>query len=235
MYPSIELQASFDTEHSILPMSIEVKSVFAVDAPHLTSPWLPKTKTVDGVTYCRLQKWDRGLIRFAKGEALDFRNSNGQSFNIAIMDDLCRLRNIACDIEFKRIGDQGSAEDGAKKPKKYTRKARRTDKQILPSSVAVTLPTVVLPDGAVIEGFDVRVLVEGIRTSEIYLEMTTEPLTYIREVVQKSQSRGRHWRKQESATRSTRSKAGNRKQSHSRSRSRLSDADGDVDACVGEV
>ena len=218
MCPSIELQASFDTEHSVLLMSIEVRSVFAVDAPHLTSPWLPKTKTVDGVTYCRLQKWDRGLIRFAKGEALDFRNKAGQSFNIALMDDLCRLRNTACDSEFKRIGNQGSADDGVKKPK-YTRKARRTDEQILPSSVVVTLPTVVLPDGAVIDGFDVRALVEGIRTSEIYLEMTTETMTYIWEVVQKSQSRGRHWRKQEEGTRSTRSKAGNRKQSQSRSRS----------------
>ena len=62
-------------------------------------------------------------------------------------------------------------------------------------------------------------LVDGIRTSEIYLEMTTETMTYIWEVVQKSQSRGRHWRKQEEGTRSTRSKAGNRKQSQSRSRS----------------
>jgi hypothetical protein len=216
-------------------MSIEVKSVFAVDAPHLTSPWLPKTKTVDGVTYCRLHKWDRGLIRFAKGEALDFRNSSGQSFNIALLDDLCRLRNVACDSEFKRIGDQGAAEDGAKKPKKYTRKARKTDEQILPSSVVVTLPTVALPDGAVVDGFDVRALVEGIRTSEIYLEMTTETLTNIWEVVQKSQTRGRHWRKQESGTRSTRSKAGNKKRSHSRSRSRLSDADRDVEAFVREV
>lgn len=187
-------------------MSIVVRTVHAVDAPHLPSPWTPKTKTVDGVVFCRLSKWDRGLIRFAKGEALDFRRKADQTSNLAIMDDLCKLRNTACDVEFKNIGAEGSPGDGARKPKKYVRKARRADAHILPSSVVVTLPTMVLLSGDVIEGFDIRVLAEGVRTSEVYVEMTSEVMTYIWEVVQKSSTRGRH-RQKHAATERHRSRS----------------------------
>jgi hypothetical protein len=178
-------------------MSIEVQTVLAVSAPHLTSPWVPRTKVVDGLVYCRLHKWDRGLIKFAKNVALDFRKNSCREFNISLMDDLCKLRNIACDKALRDLrlqSDDGGA-DNIKKQKKYIRKARQSDQEILPNSVDITLPTIVLQDGGVIEGFSVRVLSDGIRTSELYMEMNSEVMNYIWEVVQKSHTTGRHWRK----------------------------------------
>jgi hypothetical protein len=177
-------------------MSCTVRVQYVVEAPHLQSYWAPSTKVIDDVVYAKLNKWDRGFVRFTKSKALDFSRLQEHSANVAVLDELCRLRNIACDAAFHSLGTE-SVDDAPKKTKKYVRKARASDGCFLPSFVEVLLPDIVGRDGNTTSGFQVKVLVEGIRTSNLFIEMTSEVMSYIHTAVINSDTKGRHWRKRE--------------------------------------
>jgi hypothetical protein len=153
-----------------------------VDADHLQSPWIPDTKVVDGVAYCRVNKWDRGFVRFATAKTL----KEHQNANVQFVDELIRLRNNACDALFRSNQQPAQTEqheaDGQvskKRRQAYVRKARSSDGCFLPASMTMVLPDVARHDGEVLRGFECKVLFEGIRTSNLYIEMNADVMNYI--------------------------------------------------------
>ena len=124
---------------------------------------------------------------------MDFRKASDAHANVSFMDDICRLRNMECDKVFHSMSCESHTEGASKKTKKYIRKARASDAAVLPGFVNVVLPDVLCKDGQVIGGFVVRMLVEGIRSSVLFVEMTSEVMNYIHTAVMNSEIKGRHW------------------------------------------
>ena len=175
-------------------MACVVRSVLVVDADHLQSPWIPETKSVDGVAYCRVNKWERGFVRFATAKSL----KEDQNANVQFIDELIRLRNNTCDALFRSF-QQPAQEDqhesdgqvSKKRRQAYVRKARSSDGCFLPESATMVLPDVTQCDGEVIRGFERKVFFEGVRTSNLYIEMNADVMNYIYRGVSCCATKGR--------------------------------------------
>lgn len=150
--------------------------------------WIPEVRDVAGMSFCRLQKWDRKFIMFAKGAALDLGRCRDS--NIGVMDELRRLRNTACDQVLADMNDHQS-----KTKKKRQRKANSGDLLILPTYIEIMLPTMTLSDGSDVGGFAVNALTEGVRSASVFIEMRADVLEYIRNVTFHTTVPGRSWNK----------------------------------------
>ena len=161
-------------------------------------PWVPETKEVDDRVFIRLHKWDRGLYRFAIGRSLCFK---GDHENIGLVDDLCVRRNRACDELYRQLREEeddvgDAAGPSNKKPRKgYIRKSRASDCAFLPKTVTIKLPDAQHDDGRVLHGHECLFLTDGIRTSNVFVELTVENLDYIHQFVSLSGNRGRSRKK----------------------------------------
>ena len=177
------------------PMSCTIKSCFIIEADHMSRPWILDTKEANEKTFVRLNKWDYGLVRFATNKTLNFKKGTHETLNMNIMDRLCQLRNAACDKLFVEHTQQ-PLEDGSKgKKRKYVRVAKASDLVFLPEAIQIDLPSVKGDDGRIIDGHSTWALSEGLRTSNLYLELSDENVAYIRNCTVHSTLRGRHWRK----------------------------------------
>lgn len=159
--------------------------------------WCPEVKELGGVHYCKLLKWDRKFIRFAKDAALDLGKCN--DYNIGIFDDLCRLRNHACDSALAAMSADADDKAGGKRKSKYQRKANVGDLTFLPSHVEITMPTIILADGSSVGGFPVSVLSDGLRSATLFIDMRADVLDYIRHATSHRTTPGRCWKKKSSS------------------------------------
>jgi hypothetical protein len=161
----------------------------------MSQPWLPETKAHEDQVFIRLNKWDRGLIRFATGVTLKFK---GDHVNLRLIDEICSRRNHACDQLYREIRlqeQEGSNSPNRKGRKVYIRKSKASDCTFLDKTVQVRLPDAEGEDGQIVQGHDCTLLTDGIRTSTVYMEMTEANLNYIYQYVSVSACKGRSWRK----------------------------------------
>ena len=174
-----------------MPVQISTRPVVEYDDG---VQWVPEVQNVGGINFCKIQKWDRKFIRFAKASALNL--AKAAESNIGIVDELCNLRNLACDqalIDLDQVSD-GSAGGPLPRRRVRHRKASNNDILVLPSYVDISLPDIILPNG-VMAGFTAKVLAEGVRSTTLFIEMSIEVLEYIRSAALHSPSSGRCWRK----------------------------------------
>lgn len=148
----------------------------------MKAPWIPETRSVGNKSFVRLCKWDRGFVRYITSKGLNFADKSTFA-NAEFFDELCSLRNHKCDSEFKKAtlhDDQVDGDDNKKRQRKaYIRKARASDDAILPAFFEIEFP--ILPCRRF--GDDVHaclVLIDGIRTSTIWVELNSFNLEYIR-------------------------------------------------------
>lgn len=173
----------------------------------MKSPWIPETRTVGNKTYVRLCKWDRGFVRYVTARGLNFADKSTFA-NAEFFDELCSLRNQKCDSEFRKaVQDDEQGADGVDKNhntnnkrqrKTYIRKARASDDVILPASFEIMLPALPGYEGE----HKCMMLIDGIRTSTLYVELNSFNLEYIRAGMQQSKlgrSRGRASRSEHAA------------------------------------
>jgi hypothetical protein len=92
-------------------MPVRVVSRLVVEWREDGHSWCPETKELGGVHYCKLQKWDCKFISFAKDAALDLQKC--PDYNIGIVDELCRLRNHACDKALAEMAAEAAAAKAA--------------------------------------------------------------------------------------------------------------------------
>ena len=176
-------------------MSCAIRSCYFLEAPHLQKPWFLDTKEVSNKVLVRLNKWDYGLVRFACNRTLNFKKGTHELSNTHIMDKLCQLRNVACDKLFMDHAQQDSEEGKKGKKRKYCRVAKASDLVLLPEMFELDLPAIKVNDGRIIDGHITYALTEGVRSSNVYVELTTENMNYIHDCAANSTARGRHRRK----------------------------------------
>jgi hypothetical protein len=166
---------------------------YSITAPHLKKPWVAETVTVNGETFIKLSKWDRGFVRFLTSRALDFRNPCTYA-NFAFIDHLCDLRDKAFDDAARRIAEQATndaqeaGDATAKKRRVRAPKARVADRAVLPAALMVQCPAVEQPcdledETALPEEYpsEIKVLVDGLRTRSIFMLLTVNALNYVRQ------------------------------------------------------
>ena len=172
-------------------MSCVIKQCHVVEAPHMAKPWVLETEEVQGRTFVRLNKWDYGLCRFSSHKALNFRKRTHEGLNLGIMDRLCQIRNSATDQLYAEHTQQPI--DVAEKTKRraYVRVARSSDLAFLPEVVDINLPSVKADNNEVIDGHRTFALTKGLRTTTLYLELSTENLEYIHNCAVRTSTRGR--------------------------------------------
>ncbi|CAJ1428126.1 unnamed protein product [Effrenium voratum] len=145
--------------------------------------WIPNQKDVDGVTYACLQKWDRQLVRFVHNKSLDLRKDKGDAratLHVEFWNELVDLRQRACN---ELLRSQVEPDDGeGEAPKKKRRvKATPQNAALIPPCVDVNVPAAEHREERVL-----RLLVEGISTQTLWLEMTVENLNFFRRAIQAS-------------------------------------------------
>jgi hypothetical protein len=81
--------------------------------------------------------------------------------------------------------------DEKKKRRAYVRVARSSDLAFLPDVVDINLPSVKADNNGVIDGHRTLALTKGLRTTTLYLELSTENSEYIHNGAVRTSTRGR--------------------------------------------
>ena len=169
-----------------------IQQVFAVSGAGLRKPWLPTTKVVDGVTYIKLDKWDRGLCMYVTGKALQLKSTkNLHHVNVPGFQDLLDKRQAACNSLLHRQM-QEAAEQAGEELKKV-RRAREEDKFIAGSSVFLDLPAMNYEQHTV-PATRMQVL-WSVKQPENWMELSVENLNYVKVALLSTMPQEEHCRR----------------------------------------
>lgn len=148
--------------------------------------WTPDQKMHQDRPWFLLGKWDRHFVKFMTGKALDLRRDReGASVNSSWMDEVFSRRQMACNQALVDAYQLNDDEDQQPK-KKLKRSCTAADVHLLPSAVTMKLPEA--------PGFperEVQVLVEGIKTTNMWLPLELEVLSHIKAGVMNSEVKPR--------------------------------------------
>lgn len=173
---------------------VETKTVVVNN--FLKRPWVPDTKERGGLTFLKVDKWDRELNMFITGQGLDLSKCGRSNINYRFIEQLQRLRTQACDeaVSEAYAFDDAMAEQGRKR----SRKARLVDEDLVAPYLQIEGPTVVRADGQTVDAMPLNVLF-GIKNNPLWLHCTAENLEYLRQGVLASRDageQGRCWRRE---------------------------------------
>ena len=176
--------------HCVIETKIVVSNAFK-------SNCVPETQEVENATFMRISKWDRGLVTFCTGKALQFSGGPRQDVNVGFLEKLQRLRTAAVNAAVAAVLEI-DAEDGSKK-RKRTRRTRLSDKDLVSPIINVTGPATHDDAGVVHDALAMRILF-GIKNHDLWVEATPQNLEYIRHGVLSAMNAaqtGRKWRPKE--------------------------------------
>jgi hypothetical protein len=171
----------------------EISLQHVVKAPHLKHVWIPECKTIGGYVFVRLCKWDRGWVRFLNDQALNFADRTTFA-NSSFLDSLRRLRNNVYDAalqSMRAMEADADNNDHSEQPRKRravkSRKARTSDEAVLPPFLEVEMPALHGEHTFGAGPHRARVILEGLRTQTLWIELTGFNLDYIKYGVLHSQ------------------------------------------------
>jgi hypothetical protein len=167
---------------------VEKKVVVSND---FKSNWVPETQEVEGMFFMKVSKWDRSFVRFCTGQALLFSGGSRQDINVSFLELLQRLRTTVVDEAVKRVLDD---EAGARKAKRV-RKARLSDRDLVPQVLSIQCPDVRRGD-LLVPATHIQVLF-GVKNSDLWVEATAPVLEDLRHGVLASMDldqSGRKWK-----------------------------------------
>ena len=102
-------------------------------------------KTIGGLEYIKLVKWDRELTMFCTGKALvfggDATKRSVHNINVRWFHDVAILRHQACDAAVKKVIIEAAQAEGKEPPAKI-RQARPEDEFLIGSSVVIDVPSI---------------------------------------------------------------------------------------------
>ena len=146
--------------------------------------WVPHQKDVDGVTYICLEKWNRQLVKFMYGRALDLRKDRDtKDLNVEMWTELVGLRQTTCDDMVALAHDDT---EGERQKKRRRVRCTAENTALLPPAVQIVVPAT----GAR-EARSMQVLVEGVGAQTIWLELTAGNLAYLQGAFAASSSKPR--------------------------------------------
>ena len=136
---------------------------------------------VQGMRFVRISKWDRQFVFFATGKGLSMKNVQTASANVKPFDHLIALRKLTSLQMAKEVLEK----EGLK------RKVREEDKDLLPHQyVSVTCPAFEF-EGQVIGPLQANLL-WSIKSSELWIEFSSQNFLYLRQMVQKGLAEREH-------------------------------------------
>ena len=159
--------------------------------------WIPEQKTVEGATWFKVSKWDRGLFRFVHGKGLDLRAKEDKqklSLDTPFFENMLTRRQEAFNEAIsERLKDEENDEsqqsDKTQKKTKKTKEFKATQKHEIyaPHSIQIDLP------GETEDGNKVqcRTLFEGMGTRTIWLELKDDVVKHIQSSFKQSEARQR--------------------------------------------
>ena len=158
--------------------------------------WIPEQKTVEGATWFKVSKWDRGLFRFVYGKGLDLRartDKQNQSLDTPFFENMLARRQEAFNEAIsERLKDEDNddpeqSQKAQKKTKKKEFKATQKHEIYAPHSIHIDLP------GETEDGNKVqcRTLFEGIGTRTIWLELKDDVVKHIQTSFKHSEAKQR--------------------------------------------
>eukprot|EP00438_Fugacium_kawagutii_P005534 Skav234067 [mRNA] locus=scaffold2565:1195:1695:+ [translate_table: standard] len=121
-----------------------VKTVVAVEGPHLKKDWTPQVKSVEGGTFFKVSKFDRSLVMALTGRGLDLRSNKAPHvLNGAAFDQILALRNTSCNQVYQQTMKDAAVAAGEEwKPSKSGMCAKDDHRFICGQTVTVSLPAV---------------------------------------------------------------------------------------------
>ena len=132
--------------------------------------WLPSEKQVNGVSFVKLEKWDRSLVKLLTGNSLDLRKSRaGGSLASDPWDELVQARQDTAN-RLLTEAKTSSAEGDAQPPSKKVKQVKATPKQM------ILLPEVV---HVMVRGRRLAMLLDGLGTQKLWLEATADNLQWL--------------------------------------------------------
>lgn len=153
-------------------------------------------KVIDNqvVPFMQVSKWDRGLVRFCIGKALNF--DTGVNINCKFMEDFQDARTKASHESFWQAMQMDSDDEDS--PDKKKKKAAVPKSKPKKADSAIVNP-IVLAEVTDVDGRPMQVrCLWGVKNSDVYMEANLSNLEWLRAKVQKSladDEAGRHWDK----------------------------------------
>ena len=164
----------------------KIEQVLAISNAYMKGPpWLPEVQEVSGIQFVKVDKWDRGLVRFTTGKGLSFRASKKHDANVRFLEDLQRRRTAACDAAVQEAYATQDAFDP--RPKKKLRRAKPSDRDIAPAILQVECPEV--QRGEYTLGPVTMAMLFGIKNAPLWIECTVPNMEYLRHGILASHDR----------------------------------------------
>jgi hypothetical protein len=185
------LAACLTSQPIAMTSNVQISRRLVIMNDNLKQPWMPESKSVDGMDFICCHKWDRTLSRFATGVAIDLRKfKRNDVLNQSFMEELANRRTLAAD---EAIRLAFSTADSPAKPKHgRPRKAKSKDQHMVPPILSLDLPAI---DGA--ESLVMRVLF-GVKNEAVWVEASDVNLEYIKVGICSTfdkEGLGRRWKK----------------------------------------
>ena len=129
-----------------------------------------------------LNKWDRALVRTLTGKSLELRSGkDGGSLNIDMWDDMISARQQkANELLQQALNVEEDEATEKKKPCKKVQAVRSLSKHALALPQKFTIS---------VQGHEFQVLFDGIGTKSVWIEMTEENLTWLKNAIDRSEQK----------------------------------------------
>ena len=167
-----------------MELAVKQKFVLYLNGKHC----IPEQKCVDGDTYMHLNKWDRALVRTLTGKSLELRSGkDGGSLNIDMWDDMISARQQkANELLQQALNVEEDEATEKKKPCKKVQAVKALSKHalVLPQKFTIS-----------VQGHEFQVLFDGIGTKSVWIEMTEENLTWLKNAIDRSEQKPRKKRR----------------------------------------
>ncbi|CAE7357935.1 unnamed protein product [Symbiodinium sp. CCMP2592] len=141
--------------------------------------WQPAVQVVSGCNYIKLNKWDRDLTLFVTGKGLRLHSGKEHNINRQWFSTVAELRKEACQESLKRVIKEAAEAEGTPIPQKI-RAATQQDEYLAGRTVQVLAPAVQNADGDEVHAEHQMRMLWGIKGEQLWVELTTENLNYVR-------------------------------------------------------
>ncbi|CAE7256773.1 unnamed protein product [Symbiodinium sp. CCMP2592] len=141
--------------------------------------WQPAVQVVSGCNYIKLTKWDRDLTLFVTGKGLRLHSGKEHNINRQWFSTVAELRKEACQESLKRVIKEAAEAEGTPIPQKI-RAATQQDEYLAGRTVQVLAPAVQNADGDEVHAEHQMTMLWGIKGEQLWVELTTENLNYVR-------------------------------------------------------
>ena len=166
---------------------LQIYTATCISGGGLKGVWMPTIEVASGVSFIKLNKWDRHLTHYITGKPLNLHAGGKKpknSINVEWFQTMTDLRRQACNDSLKKLIVQAAEASGGKVPEKI-RPATQADEFLAGRFVTVQAPPYKdpeNPDAEAVDGPQLRLLWK-LKTPDVWMELTLENLEYAKKAI----------------------------------------------------